>query len=245
MVAIGSVLRWVCVSMWNESLTLLKANLAGFVVTLPLTVPLLLLLAGVMPPPGPDEPPRFVLPLILTGLLALLLPNPASLGLHTVAAVILRRDSPTWDQFLAGLKGNVRLGLTLFGIGLTITIFLAVDLLFYLGAQPEPVRFVAVLFAYLLLYWLAMQLYLGPLVVQLGERRLLSLYRRAAMLVLAHPLYTLLLLIALLAALLLCLLAVPLYPLFALAFAALTGTGALAQLRRKYDPQLEPDEESA
>lgn len=245
MVAAGSVLRWVCVSIWNETQTLLKANLAGFVLTLPLTLPLLLVLAGVMPPPGPGEQPGLVLPLILTGLLALLLPNPASLGLHTVAAVMSRRDSPTWDQFVAGLKGNVGLGLTLFAIGLTVTVVLAVNLLFYLGAQPELLRFVAVLFAYLLLYWLAMQLYLGPLVVQLGERRILSLYRRAAMLVLAHPLSTLLLLAALLAVLLICLIAVPLYPLFALAFAALTGTGALAQLRRKYDPQLERDEESA
>ncbi len=245
MFAAGSVLRWVCVSIWSETLILLKANLAGFVLTLPLTVPLLLLLAGLMPPPGPDEQPGLVLPLILTGLLALLLPNPAAVGLHTVAAVMLRHDSPTWEQFLAGLKGNVRLGLTMFAIGLIVTVVLTVNLLFYLGAQPELVRFVAVVFAYLLLYWLAMQLYLGPLVVQVGERRLLSLYRRAGMLVLAQPLFTLLLLVALLAALLISLMAAPLYPLFGLAFAALTGTGALAQLRRKYDPEMAPDEESA
>ena len=45
--------------------------------------------------------------------------------------------------------------------------------------------------------------------------------------------------------LVMCLITVPLYPLCAMAFAALTGTRALAQLRRKYDPAMETDEESA
>lgn len=226
-------------------LTLLKANLAWFLLTLPLALPLLLLLAGLLPASGPDEQPNVLLPLLLTGLLALLLPNPASLGLHTIASVMSRRDAPTWAQLVTGLRGNLGLGLTLFAIGLTVTVVLTINLLFYLRAESQPLRLVAILFLYLLLYWLAMQLYVGPLVVQVGERRLLALYRRAAMLVLAQPIYTLLLLIALLAMLLICLIVVPLYPLFAMAFAALLETGALAQLRRKYAPELEPDEESA
>jgi uncharacterized membrane protein YesL len=245
MLAAGSVLRWVCVSLWNETLVLLKANLVWFVLTLPLALPLLVLLGGLMPAPAPDEQGDLVLPLMLTGLLVLLLPGPGSLGLHSIAAVMARRDSPTWSQFIDGIRGNVGLGLKLFLISLIVTVILAVNMFFYLAAQPEWLKLASVLFAYLLLYWLSMQLYLGPLVVMVGERRLFALYRRAAMLVLAHPIYTLVLLIALLLLLLICLVAVPIYPLFAMAFSALTGTRALAQLRQKYDPQPDLDEESA
>jgi uncharacterized membrane protein YesL len=248
MLAAGSVLRWVCVSLWNETFILLKANLVWFLITLPLALPLAfplsVVLGTLLPPPSAEEQIDLALPLMLTGFLVLLIPNPASLGLHAIAAVMTRRDSPNWSQFTAGLRGRVGLGLKLFLIGLVVTVVLTVNLLFYFAAQPDLLKLAAVLFAYLLLFWLAMQLYLGPIAVLLGETRLLALYRRAAMLVLAQPIFTLLLLVALLVLVLICLIAVPIYPLFAMAFAALTGTRALDQLRRRYDPQPDLDEES-
>jgi uncharacterized membrane protein YesL len=93
------------------------------------------------------------------------------------------------------------------------------------------------------LFWLAMQLYLGPLSLVVGERRLLPLYRRSALLVLAHPLYTLVLLLATALVMLLSLIMVPLYPSLAMAFVALMQTRAVADLKRKYDPEPDQDEE--
>jgi hypothetical protein len=55
MLAAGSVLRWVCVGLWNETVVLLKANLVWFLITLPLALPLVVplsvLLGTMLPSP--------------------------------------------------------------------------------------------------------------------------------------------------------------------------------------------------
>jgi uncharacterized membrane protein YesL len=120
-----------------------------------------------------------------------------------------------------------------------------VNTAFYFQVEPPLLRLLGVLWIYLGLVWLAMQLYLGPLAIMLGERSLLALYRRSALLVLAHPIYTGVMLVATALVMLLSLIMVPLYLSLAMAFVALMATRALAELKRKYDPQPEHDEESA
>jgi uncharacterized membrane protein YesL len=242
MIAAASVLRWAVVGLYDESVLWLKVNLVWFLLSLPLGLPILLLLAGFLPV-GEDGTSDWVLPGLVTGLLLLLIPNPGSLGVYRVAAIMDHQESPHWGEFWRGTRENLGLGLALFGLGLFGTVLLLFNLGFYLGLQNNILQAASIIWIYLSLFWLGLQIYLGPLVLQVGERHLLKLYRRAAMLVLAHPIYTLTFLLAIGLFLLLCVLAWPLFPLFAMGFVGLIGTRALSRLRRRYDPGAGLDED--
>lgn len=248
MLAAARVLRWTAVGLWDESLLLLKANVVWFLATLPFALPVLLLSALLLLLLGGAEEQGVGLgfPLMLTSFLALLIPNPASLGIYRLAAVLRRKDTPPFREFWRAALDNIRLGLVLYGIGVLGVVVLAVNLVFYLF-QPLPLKGLIVLWAGLLFVWLALQLYLGPLVMLLGERRLLALYRRAALLVLGHPFFVLTFLLSVALLVLLNLFVPPLVPAIGMAYVALLGTGALAELKQRYDPEppSELDEEPA
>jgi uncharacterized membrane protein YesL len=243
MLAAAKVLLWAVIGLYDETLLLLKANVVWFIASLPLGVPLLLILVGLTPTDRQVGSGGLLLPLMVTGLLLLLIPNPASLGVYQLAAVMQRKESPPWHVFWRAARENVGLGLGLFCIGLIGLAILAVNATFYLTAEPQALRALTVVWFYLGLFWLALQLYLGPLAMLLGERRPLALYRRAALLVLAHPIYSFSFLLAIALVILLSVPVVPLYPALAMAFVALLGTRAVHELKRKYDPQPSPDED--
>jgi uncharacterized membrane protein YesL len=245
MIAGGKVVWWALRGLYDETLTLLKANAVWFLLSLPLSLPILIVMLAFVPLGNGEASPGLAQPLMVAGLLLLLVPSPASLGLCGLAVTMQRRDSPPWRQFWQATRENVRLGLTLYAIGLTGVLVLSVNLAFYLQADQPLLQILSLLWLYLGLFWLALQIYLGPLVMLLGERRLLPLYRRAALLVLAHPIYTLTFVVTIALLILLCLIMVPLYPALAMAFVALVGTRGLAQLKQRYDPEPGPDEESA
>jgi uncharacterized membrane protein YesL len=245
MLAAAKVLLWALVGLYDETLLLLKANVVWFIASLPLGVPLLLILVALMPTDGQVGSGGVLLPLMITALLLLLIPNPASLGLYRLAAVMQRKETPPWGVYWHAARDNVGLGLRLFAIGLIGLVILAVNATFYLNAEPRALRALAVVWFYLGLFWLTLQLYLGPLAMLLAERRLLALYRRAALLVVAHPIYSFSFVLAIALVILLSVPVVPLYPALAMAFVALVGTRALHELRQKYDPQAGADEDPA
>ncbi|MDP8923222.1 MAG: hypothetical protein M3O34_10155 [Chloroflexota bacterium] len=65
---------------------------------------------------------------------------------------------------------------------------------------------------------------------------LLDLYKRAAILALAHPVFSLVLLLGTLLAMILSAVALPIYPLVAMAYVALVGSLGFRQLRQRYFP---------
>src|SRR3712207_731742 len=124
MTAAAKVLAWAAVGLYDEALLLLKANVVWFLISLPLSIPVVGLvlwgLESVAPALVSNEElsPGWPLPLMASALLLPLIPNPASLGRYRVAAVMQRRESPPSHQFWDGVRRNVRLGLTLYLIGL-------------------------------------------------------------------------------------------------------------------------------
>jgi uncharacterized membrane protein YesL len=163
--------------------------------------------------------------------------------MHGLAARMQRKEAPRWSDFWRGLRGYFGLGLALYAIGMLGVAILVVNSVFYLRYQQGPLQALSIVFLYGLLFWLGLQLYLGPLVMLLGERRLCALYRRAALLVLGQPFHTLVLLVATVLVLPLAVFAVPLYPCAAMAFVALAATRMLGQFKQRFDP--DPDEEMA
>lgn len=246
MIAAGKVLLWTVKGLYDEMLTLLKANLVWLLVSIVLGLPILFLLVAFLPPITTEAgTPDLLLPLTIVGFLLLIVPNPASLGLHALASRMILKEAPPWSTFWGGFVQHLGLGLVLYLIGMLGIVMLSVNFVFYLREQDGPLRLLSVLWLYLALYWLVMQLYIGPLVVLMEERRLLHLYRRAATLALAQPIYTLVLLLSVLLLIVLSILVPPLYPSLGMAFVALATTRALGELRRKYDPEASHDEEAA
>ena len=242
--AVGKILWWALVGLYDEALMLLRGNLVWFFVTALLGLPVLLVLIAAMPSDATaPEAGGFLLPVTLGCLLLLLVPNPASLGMYALAARMQRKESPLWSDFWQAFRRNLGLGLALYAIGILGLVLLAVNTAFYLHHHAGPLQVLSVLFLYLLLFWLGLHLYLGPLVMLLGERRLPALYRRAAMLVLGQPLQTVGLLVVSIVLMPLAIIVVPLYPCAAMAFVALASTRTVGQLKQRYDP--DPDEEMA
>jgi uncharacterized membrane protein YesL len=242
--AAAKILGWALIGLHDETLPLLKANVAWFFISLPLGLPLLVVLAG-LTRSWTGEEAGLVLPLLASGLLLLLVPNPASFGVYRLAVGMQRKQSPRWAEFWSAVREHVWLGLGLYLAGVSGVIVLSGAAIFYLRSEQLTLQALGLVYLYLGLSWLAMQLYLGPLVVLLNERRPLALYRRAALLVLAHPIYSLTFLLAVASLMLLCLVAVPLYPAIAMGFVALVGTRALYELKRQYAPRPDADEEAA
>src|SRR6266542_2328409 len=106
MTAAARVLGWALVGLYDETLLMLRATLAWFLVSLPLGAPALLVLIALLPSGlGQTDAGAAALPLVpylIAGLLLLLVPNPASLGLYRLAATMQRRESPPWGQFWEG-----------------------------------------------------------------------------------------------------------------------------------------------
>ena len=242
-ISAARVLWEALIGVYDEAFLLLRANLLWLLFSLPFAL-LPFLFAMIAAPPGEGEygtgaPAQ----LMLTGLVLLIVPNPASLGMYRLAAIWQRKNVPPFSAFLAGTRDNLRLGLGLYLIGAGGLLVLVVNAFFYLQPERGSFQVVSLIFLYLILFWLCLQLYLGGLVELLGERRLVSLYRRAALLALGNPIYSMVLLLAVVLLMLLSLIAPLLFASIAMAFVALIGTRALGTLKKRYDPQWEPDEE--
>ncbi len=231
------------VSLWDESIPFLGANLLWFLCNLPFALLLVLLLVPIsLSPGGPDAGGGTAPPLVLVAWLLLFLPTPGSVGLGAVAEVGAGLDAPrTRLLFWPAVRAHWRRATLMFVVSLLGTILLLVNLYFYALSSSPWLRIASILWLYVLLFWLGMQLYLVPLLLHLAEARLFDMYRRAALITLGHPISTLVLVIAVVVVGLLSVLLLPAYFLLAGSFVALVSAHAFRAIRRKLGEL--PDEE--
>lgn len=220
------------VGLYDEALVLIRGNLLWLVLTIPLylvTAALLVPLAAMGS--GAEQVSAPAWPFLLAALLTIVLPSPGAFGVGALAEVIAQRDSPRFEICSAAARRYWRRGLVLFSLGVVVFALLAVNLLFYASIGPEALRFLAVAWLYGLLFWLALQAYLVPLLLRRPDTGILDLYRRAALLTLGHPLFSGTLALALLLVAGLSIVALPVYFLLAGAFVALARAQAFRRLR--------------
>jgi uncharacterized membrane protein YesL len=232
------------VSIYEETLTLVGANLAWVA----LNVPVVLVLAAIgLPILGSGEEGGQWLLAVIAWLL-LLLPTPASIGLGGLAQVAAGPDVPRLRLFWATLRGQWRLGLKCMVLSVGVAAALLGNVYFYAVVSTGWLRFAAVLWLYGALFWLAMHVYLVPLLVHISEPRLIDLYRRAALIALGHPLYTLLMLVAVLIVGLVCIVFLPAYLLVGGSYVAMVQAHAFREIRRRHGDlvlETETDDEGA
>lgn len=134
----------------------------------------------------------------------LVVPGPAvTAGLYHLAHRIVHEQRVEFSFFWQEAKKRFGQSWGLAGINLLLLALLMVNLVFYAGIQSF-LRYIAFAWVYLIILWLAIQFHLFPLLFEMERPRLGLLLRNAALLTLARPGYSLLLLVLALAATALC-----------------------------------------
>ena len=228
------------VSLYDETLVLVMSNVAWLVLNVPL---FLILLAVALPLGGDTTQGGAQWLMIVCAWLLLVLPTPGGVALAAVAAVAAGPNAPQMRIFWSALRQHWRLALACFLASTVIAVALLANAYFYAVFSTGWLRFVSIIWLYASVFWLSVHMYVLPLLVHIGEPRLLDVYRRAALLALGHPLYTLLLLLVILAVGLISVVFLPAYVLMGGAFAAMVRAHALREIRRRHGDLVAETEE--
>ncbi len=228
--------------LYEETATLVLGNLAWVASN----VPLFLLMAALLLPfasfvPGTTGP-EWVL--VLIAWVLLFLPNPANVALQALASVAAGPDVPRIRMFWAALRQRWRQALVCFAISLLIAVALLANVYFYAVLATGWLRYVAVVWLYGLLFWFSMHVYVLPLLVHVVEPRIFDIYKRAALIALGHPVFTVLVLFEILILGTLSLIFLPAYILVGPAYLAMVEAYAFLEIRRRHgDLDPEPEDE--
>jgi hypothetical protein len=122
------------------------------------------------------------------------LPNPACMGLHTLARELARGDTADFVEQRQGLRMYWRVSLRAWSIAAAIAITCVLNMAFYATQAANPasrLHAVAaplfVVWTLILLLWLGVHLYVAPLLLAQAEARVLLAYRNAAVMMLSRP----------------------------------------------------------
>jgi hypothetical protein len=251
---------------WDESLLMIRANVTWFVISLPLYL-LTVAICGLFIPGGNPEAGENIWPWVLSAFILVAIPGPTSAGVYAIANHVVNEETPEFSMFWRGIKLLWKKALVTYVIGAAVFGGLIFNTVFYMQVSTGLLQAVAILWLYGIIYWLSLQAYLLPMLVQAAlppppqlsgddgwsmddaarQARsapppppepefipLVTLYKRAAILALANPLMTLVLLFGLIVALALSSFALPVYPLLVMSLAALINCRGLRALREKY-----------
>ena len=122
------------------------------------------------------------------------LPNPACMGLQTLARELARGDTSDFREQWQGLRRYWRVSLRAWLLAVAITVTCGLNVAFYATQAANPaagLHAVAlplfVVWTLILLFWLGVHLYVAPLLLAQVEARVLLAYRNAAVMMLSRP----------------------------------------------------------
>ena len=122
------------------------------------------------------------------------LPNPACLGLQTIARELARGHGAEFGEQWQAFRAYWRVGLRAWLIGAAVTAVLALNVVFWAAQamnRASGLHAIAapsfVVWALALLFWLGIHLYVAPLLLAQEEPRALLAYRNAAVMMLSRP----------------------------------------------------------
>jgi uncharacterized membrane protein YesL len=190
--------------------------------------------------------PGLAIPLILISLIPA---PPATAAVYHVTSFIAREKRIEFGYFWQGFKAYLGRSWAVAGVLIAVGAILAIDVRFFFDRLDNTaflVMFLVSLWA--VLFWVAIQIYLYPLMVSQEDKRLLLIFKNAALLVLAYPFFALLILIVLVLITVLSVISLILMPTLWMPFVALLNNRALVSSMRLVEQyrqaQQELDEES-
>jgi len=121
--------------------------------------------------------------------------GPATAALAVVARRCARDIHVDRSYYWDGFRKYWKQALGISAIGMGGLALLLLNLLFYLGQDNTVLKVVAFLWLYIIIFWLAMQIYIYPVLISLEKSTVLGALKTAALAAFANPLYSLLLLV--------------------------------------------------
>lgn len=227
--ALGSAL----VQVYTHFASSVIANLVAIVLSIPVLVVVLAFSYGIR---------SFGLVPLGVALFIGVLPNPATCGVQYIAHELANGEILSASDQWSGLQRYWAVALRTWLASVPITILIFLNLVFYgrLAAGTSSFRMIAgpveLLWLAVFLFWIALHLYVFPLLLAQEARRLLTTYRNATVLALGRPVFTLTLVPLWLAILFLCA-ATGLATIIGLAVGAAIQQNALARLLPTFPQQ--------
>lgn len=134
------------------------------------------------------------LSMALTALSLFLVP-PATAALFNVTWYLAHEKRIEFGYFWQGFQEYLWSSWKVSGIMLVALVVLFADAYFFFRSEGTIFAIVGLIMLWVLLFWLAIQVYLYPLLIALEEKRLGRMFKNAAQLVMAFPLFCLLMLL--------------------------------------------------
>lgn len=209
------------------------ANLVAILLSIPVLVVVLALSYGVR---------SFGLVPLGVALFIGVLPNPATCGVQFITHEVANGEILSASDQWSGLQRYWAVALRTWLVSVIVTLLIVLNLVFYgrLAAGTSSVHVIAgpveLLWLAVLLFWIALHLYVFPLLMAQEVPHLRTTYRNATILTLGRPLFTLTLLPLWLATLFLCA-ATGLATIIGLAIGASIQQNALARLLPTFPQQ--------
>jgi hypothetical protein len=229
------------VSLYEETLVLVIANVASFALNLTVGV-VIVVIALSLPAIQDDVGRQWLIGMVLWMLLYV--PTPANVALGAVARVAAGPDVPRFVLYRDALRAYWRLALGCTAASVVVTLALAWNVWFYFNVGSGWLQLVSIVWLYATLFWLSVHIYVVPLLLHVANPHLIDVYRRAAFVALGHLGYTTFLLIFVLVLGAVSVVFLPLYVLVAGAYISLIQAHALREIRRRHgDLVAETDEE--
>jgi uncharacterized membrane protein YesL len=187
---------------------------------------------AVLPPLGALELVRRyllnspVLGIILI-LISLIPAPPATAAVYYVTSFIARRKRIEFNYFWQGLKTYFWRSWLVAGVLLAIGVILVIDVVFYLRSSNTLFAIIGFLGIWALALWLAIQIYIFPLMIHQEDKRLWLIYKNGSLLTLAYPFFAVGVLLGLLLVTALSVLLIILLPTLWMPLVALINSRAL------------------
>ncbi|MCC7355052.1 MAG: hypothetical protein IT330_15010 [Anaerolineae bacterium] len=132
--------------------------------------------------------------------LVIILIPPATAGLMYIGNELAHERRVEWRMFLTGARLYFWRSWQIAIVALGGAFILLTNVWFYVNATTGILQYLTILWIYLLIIWVAAQIYAFPLLIQMEQPRILLIYRNALLLTLSRPLFTVLLILLLLIA---------------------------------------------
>lgn len=113
-----------------------------------------------------------------------------SSGLTAVAQRIHEGRTVSWSDFVAGVRRYYRFGWLVYGAWLAGLAVIIVNIWFYAQMQAPLGGYLVILFAYLLVAWVGLLIYLGPLMILQQRPGVRLVFRNALVLSFGRPFFT-------------------------------------------------------
>lgn len=121
--------------------------------------------------------------------------GPALLALTSVTRQTTRGRAADRRDYFDAFKRNWKPGLALSALGMVVLSLLLLNLLFYVFAENNLLRLFSIVWAYLVLFWMSIQIYAYPYYLALEKPSLGHSLRMSALTTFANPLFSVLLLV--------------------------------------------------